>query len=560
MLLLLILLSPVVCHCQDQPELIWRYSAGGRIYSSQAEGPDGTIYLISESRGLHALSPVNGLLKWLFRPGGKFLPFIVTSPDGTIYVASEKKELYAVNPGGAVRWVFHMKDKPVTSPGVMPDGSLVIVFPDKQLQIISRKGILLRKFSIETLPLFPLILFEDQAMAWYGEDRTLRMASLDGKTLLTVSLQTIDTVLMYHTADKKFYLGSLDGKITGISLNGTVEILTCPVSERIVFLLEHPSGLVAGTADGSFWIIDKQRNFILVGKGPNPGGCGAVNTLGHCFYPSAGGGLVISNKNDIAVMDLETTVTAPLLSADGYLVFGGADWVLYGYKTERSYSGWSQEGGDPSRNGGSALDSAPIDPDLLYGNRGDYHYYRYLLDNGGIDNLWIIVDDLKKYKNREALEKNIPFYAILLEELCGIGTIFQRQSRVVPTRDSSLIRGEAYMILATVDDFRFRNILLTSLAAEEDPLALSMGFRALGIMGVDFDGRSMALISGKTISCLNLDDRLALEAAESLKEIKFYNGMITNQAAYVAMDYLINAPQVSRVTRKKIYGIFKLMF
>lgn len=548
-----------IAFAQDQPELLWKYSAGGRIYASQAEGPDGSVFLISENRGLHSLSPATGVSKWLFRPGGKFLPFIVTSPDGTVFVASDRNELFAVNPGGSARWVYHMKGKPVVSPAVLPDGSLVVVFPDKKMQIVSRKGILRETRNIESLPIFPLIVFQDSSLAWFGEDKTLRVTDRDGRIGLNVTMDTLDTVMIYSTTEECFYLGSVNGILTRVSRSGDITKISCPVKERIVFLLEHPNGLVLGIADGSIWIKDRKGTFTLFGNGPNPGGYGAMDATGTCYYPSAGGGIVLANRTTVETMPLETAVTAPLLTSSGYLLFGGADWVLYGYKTQPGFGGWSQEGGNTSRNGGSSFIGEPVDPDQLYGDRGDYHYYRYLLDNGTIENLWVILNDLKKQKNIDTLKKNIPFYDILVRELGGAGTVYKRNSVTSPDKDFALIRGEAYTIIAALDDFRYREILLDSLAAEEDTLALALGFKALGQIGVDFDGRSMELIAGKTKECRYLDDRLALSAAESILELRIYNGRITDQSAYMIMDYLLKTPGVSRETRKKIYGIFKMI-
>ena len=74
--------------------------------SSPAIGADGTIYVGSDHKRLHAVNPATGAEKWAYRTTAAVRSSPVVGPDGTIYFGSQDGVFYAVKADGTLRWKF----------------------------------------------------------------------------------------------------------------------------------------------------------------------------------------------------------------------------------------------------------------------------------------------------------------------------------------------------------------------------------------------------------------------------------------------------------------------
>jgi hypothetical protein len=151
----------------------------------------------------------------------------------------------------------------------------------------------------------------------------------------------------------------------------------------------------------------------------------------------------------------------------------------------------------------------------------------------------------------------MPYYDILIEEIAGADLIYS-QPRTNGGHDPALVRAEAYALIGEMDDYRFRDYLIRCLQNETDTYALSRGFEALGSIGVDYDGRSVRLISDKTQQYLP-DDRLALSAVLAIKSIMEYNGYMTDQSGFFLLDSVMRS-RISPEIRDRIFQIYKSFF
>jgi outer membrane protein assembly factor BamB len=104
-------------------QVLWAVSLGpGRQTSSPTLGPDGTIYVVSGTGWLFALSPAGQVL-WTAETGPALKSAPALSPDGSqVYVASMNGKLYAVAPPApgalqaSVRWTFDFSQFPGRAP------------------------------------------------------------------------------------------------------------------------------------------------------------------------------------------------------------------------------------------------------------------------------------------------------------------------------------------------------------------------------------------------------------------------------------------------------------
>src|SRR5207302_4941073 len=100
----------------------------GRLTSSPTIGPDGTIYAISGTGWLFAISP-EGQVRWSCETGPSLKAAPALSPDGsTVYVPSMNGMLYAVgvprspDTAAKVRWTFAFEQPASSADGV--DGAI----------------------------------------------------------------------------------------------------------------------------------------------------------------------------------------------------------------------------------------------------------------------------------------------------------------------------------------------------------------------------------------------------------------------------------------------------
>ncbi len=104
----------------------WRFRMDGPYSEVRAAvGPDKTVYAIDAFFHLYALAPDGGL-KWLVRGAGD--KGVAVGPDGTIYVASESF-INAFNTDGSAKWSFVQNPRAMICLGVSvgPDGNIYSV-------------------------------------------------------------------------------------------------------------------------------------------------------------------------------------------------------------------------------------------------------------------------------------------------------------------------------------------------------------------------------------------------------------------------------------------------
>ncbi|WP_129775621.1 outer membrane protein assembly factor BamB family protein [Peristeroidobacter soli] len=84
----------------------WSFETLGRVMSSAAIGPDGTIYVSADYENLYAIYP-DGTQRWRYTVPQASLSAPIVAPNGTIYIsaAGATPGIHAINPDGTRRWV-----------------------------------------------------------------------------------------------------------------------------------------------------------------------------------------------------------------------------------------------------------------------------------------------------------------------------------------------------------------------------------------------------------------------------------------------------------------------
>ncbi|RLC55793.1 MAG: hypothetical protein DRI80_17185, partial [Chloroflexota bacterium] len=124
---------------QDQGDagaIQWAYQTGGKVFSSPAIGPDGTVYVGSDDNYLHAVA-VDGTPLWTYPTGGDVRSSPAVDSAGTIYVGSKDSHLYAINPDGTLKWKYRADGAIWSSPAINCDGTVYVGSTDKYLYAIN---------------------------------------------------------------------------------------------------------------------------------------------------------------------------------------------------------------------------------------------------------------------------------------------------------------------------------------------------------------------------------------------------------------------------------------
>jgi outer membrane protein assembly factor BamB len=106
-------------------EVLWRFRAGAKLFTTPAVDGDGTIYVGSQDDRLYAITP-EGEVRWSVAAHGDIDSSPVIGDDGTIYFGSDDGSFYAVNRDGDLRFRVAL-DAMIRAPAALgPDGTVLV--------------------------------------------------------------------------------------------------------------------------------------------------------------------------------------------------------------------------------------------------------------------------------------------------------------------------------------------------------------------------------------------------------------------------------------------------
>ena len=118
--------SGYVCGLNQNIDISTLYEMGpmsGRVNTTPAIGPDGTIYAGSDDHKLYALqySPPHDSRKWMYTAGGAIESSPAVGADGIIYFGCDDHKIYAVNANGTLNWTVATGGMVRSSPALVKD-------------------------------------------------------------------------------------------------------------------------------------------------------------------------------------------------------------------------------------------------------------------------------------------------------------------------------------------------------------------------------------------------------------------------------------------------------
>ncbi len=233
----------------QKPSILWEKALGDQISGSPAIGADGTIYVATVDKRLHALSP-NGEIVW-----SAFLEFapigaVGLNPAGDAHIADELGGLTAYNTAGNVKWSYRPTSprRAIAGPVFDADGNAYVT-QDGYMVSVDPRGF--ERWS-SRLPytFFSAVPRVDGRFVFFKD---LVFSARTGKVLVAESPDDLDQFIT--GADGKFHLMS---QTTLFEWQTTADGAALAKTRQYEWIKEFPGRVVADATvwpDGSTWLL-----------------------------------------------------------------------------------------------------------------------------------------------------------------------------------------------------------------------------------------------------------------------------------------------------------------
>ncbi len=310
----------------ETPEILWRYTTGGRIITPPVEGSDGTIYFCSEDRYLYALN-TDGTILWRNNLEDRITETLSLGYDGTLYAGSKRGYFIAVNPMGEKIWKIKLKGAIVGNPAIAPDGSLFIVTNEGWFYSISHTGFVRWEVKLPAIPVLGPVLGSDIYLALDNE--RVYSYNINGRRqwvfLLSGNAQSL------ALSKEKIYAGtdnstlvSIDftgSRIWNISLSGSVNSVLLLAENRI--LCTSGNYIYMMDSDGiNIW--SKIERYPQIDLAVISNLIVSLDSKGSIYWWDLEG-LPVSK------LDGGVPVRRFLCASEGSIYLGSKDWLFYKY-------------------------------------------------------------------------------------------------------------------------------------------------------------------------------------------------------------------------------------
>jgi outer membrane protein assembly factor BamB len=312
---------------------VLRYVTGG-LSPGPPASVDDQLYLVSEDRYLYAFDYA-GFRLWRRDIERRPIGPAVLGPDGTIYVARDARGVSAYNRRGVHLWDAEIPD--ITfPPTVTPRGLLIVARYDGWISVLSPSGRLLNSFrGPGPLGAEPLLSTYGY-LALLGTDGGLTVVDGAGNRLWRSSFSRMPSTVAV-AEEGGLALGFNDGRVLFFDGEGEVSgEWMAPAGIRDVRIGGQTAALTL--ANGVLWILDRATGLSREVRAPGASLSGvavgedwiaSVSREGRFFLFSREGDLLREYQ-----LPEQAGLGDPVLIAGGGVAAVGANWVVYLFPTE----------------------------------------------------------------------------------------------------------------------------------------------------------------------------------------------------------------------------------
>ncbi len=526
-ILIATILLPMWVFPADTPEILWRYTTGGRIITSPVEGSDGTIYFGSEDRYLYALN-IDGTLKWRLYLEDRITDTLTIAYDGTLYAGSRRAYLFAVNPFGKEVWKIKLKGRPFGNPAIAADGSLYLVTDKGWLYSISHTGFIRWEIKLPSLPVISPILGTDIYIALDNE-RIYSYNIAGGREWVFLLSGNAESIALSLDS---IFVGTNNSTIVAIDFFGA-RVWNTSVSGHVHSIAVLTSNRVACASGSTISMLDSTGNTIWNKSERKVQLDIAVFSNGIITLDNEGGiSWLDMNGSPVGALSGAVPSGKLLRSVDGSVYIGSRDWLFYkyGFKNliESKYNDYlwpSFRGGVENRGNLIPQKKHSIKEELSI--LSDYVYLIELAGSGNEEILSELLDDIESRLFSRVYDAGNLYLIDILELVAseGVKRPLYEDGRLV--NDYSVIRARAIEILGITGNLSTIPFLIDLLVYEWDDFVLCSIIKSLGYLQSDMDYiLTKALTAFYERNINNLNTRTVSQILNTVQNMNKYQGSI----------------------------------
>ncbi len=522
---ILSLLIPLTLFSFENPEILWRYTTGGRIITPPVEGSDGTVYFCSEDRFLYALNDV-GELKWRTDIKDRITETLSIGFDGTIYVGSKRDYFIAVNNKGEIIWKIKLKGSPVGAPAILTNGSLFIATNDGWFYSISHTGFIRWEIKLPDKPVSGPLISRDIYIALDNE--RLYAFNIDGVKLWTFLLSgNAETIAL---SKDNIFVGTKYSTLVSIDYSGRRlwnKSLSGPVKSVIIlnedFIVSAHGNIIS--------MLDSEGNSVW-SKTTRNLQIELVAYSNEIISLDSEGEINWFNLNGVNISQIKGGIPAGgiSVSSDGKVYLSSRDWLLYKYGNNKFVKNNFNNYIWPSFRGGRE-------------NRGNFLNYNYFEQKNEInissDYLYLmessksldeqvlngILDEIEKRLFNRQFDSGKSYLLGILELLAAGSVKSPLYENGQLVNEFPVIRSRAIDILGITGNFKTIEFLLDLLNYEWDDYVVRSIIKSLGNLKSDNDENiSNGIYNYYNNNRSNISQSYLSQILQSVQKVTNYNG------------------------------------
>ncbi len=536
--------------------LEWKYATGGRVMAMAPGRLDSTrLYVLSEDRRLYCLHSDGRLLWRSERLPARPHPFLQQSPDGTLYVSMAPSVIAAYTPSGRPIWI---RSTPAEQPAaesttewmLTGQDGLIYALTGDTLTLRSHTGYLVWRETLTAEPALPPVADEQGSLWTLALDgRLLRIDASGVASLAQIDVRQQSNSAPFRqnslriAADHRGIAVAVEQKLWFFNpagdLNWEADLYSpaekLSLDEKRVYIrtagnriaaVDRPSGEEIWTA-----LLPMESASLLSGRSRN---VLAYNNRLLELYRAADGAPLFS-------LPIATPSAPPQRLAADQLIIGGADWVLYSYRSPLFSPQSTQDETSQFEGTGESRPAAPQrQPTLEEVIISEASHSEYLL----------LIEELSRRAGMTASRKNYPELISLLSQLAGVGVLNPVRRKGEYINDFPDVRRKAVELLGQTGTLESQNHLLMLLQYEWDSRVQVALIQAIGNLQSGLGGKVVrtflsSIKNGKFN--IDADPLMTVELIRCVKKISLYGGTVRPATGKILMDiYLSNAPRALR--------------
>jgi hypothetical protein len=544
----LFFIIPVNFIFSEDADLLWRAVLGGAALSTPHTQLQ-SVVVLCEGNTIKAFSS-SGKNLWEYKSRRKLLPYISRSRTAITYICGTNGDFSAINRAGRVLWTIRLKE-PVVSEPLSGWDDRIFVSLKNAIRCYTTTGSLLWKNELAGSIALNAFLDEDGGIITVLDSIKLIRINAFGKAIeiklkkmpfAALSLSKKRILVVYTDGALELYryddngIDILDDDIKALE---AAPIASSSSNDVVAFQL-HNERLV-------LWLADKNDTLWTVRSSPGIGTPGKQEQKTvikwddnrEKIYVLSISGAICFSKDGLELwnMRIDGAGSSPAFDEeDGLLYSSGRDWILYTYSMEKKEMTNSGQLDLPPL-GNYGLGKKPTENEEWKLRAGQEASYEFMLK-----------------KTRDGIVRGNVGEA----EVLWVRTLIDIAG---DTRAVNRQRLEALRLLGTIGSREIIPCLIGLLEKENQPMIQAEIITALGKIGVDPGGKTLAALSNIIYkNRMSFNDVILFSAAGAIGNLCRFSGPPSSGRGIELLSTLAAEPSmlVSRKARQELETLWDM--